>query len=314
MSSDGEEAADEVCANCGKSAVDDTKLKICTACKLVKYCSVECQKNHRPQHKKACKKRAAEIRDDELFTQPDGNHTGECPICCLPLPSDESKSKLTSCCSKYICIGCSFANKLREFEQRLEQRCLYCREPLPTTDEEINQNHMKRIKANDPDALRQMGRKCHMEGDLERAFEYWTKAAELGNAAAHIHLSCMYGEGEGFVEKDMKKAVYHWEEAAISGHHEARWNLGILEGRKGRIDRAMKHYIIAANLGNDNALEKVKVGFAAGLFVSKEEYEAALRGHQAAVNATKSKQREEAYAFDNSSLEDQRRWVQSDTK
>jgi hypothetical protein len=29
-------------------------------------------------------------------------------------------------------------------------------------------------------------------------------------------------------------------------------------------------------------------------FVSKEDFEAALRGHQAAVDATKSKQREEA--------------------
>jgi len=43
------------CASCGKTGADDVKLKICTACKLVKYCSVECQKNHRPQHKKACK-------------------------------------------------------------------------------------------------------------------------------------------------------------------------------------------------------------------------------------------------------------------
>ena len=37
--------ADEVCANCGKAAVDNIKLKKC-ACNLVKYCSVVCQKNH----------------------------------------------------------------------------------------------------------------------------------------------------------------------------------------------------------------------------------------------------------------------------
>lgn len=28
----------------------------------MKYCGVECQKNHRPEHKKACKKRAAELK------------------------------------------------------------------------------------------------------------------------------------------------------------------------------------------------------------------------------------------------------------
>jgi hypothetical protein len=37
----------------------------------------------------------------------------------------------------------------------------------------------------------------------------------------------------------------------------------------------------------------VKNGFAHGL-VSKEDFEAALRGHQAAVDATKSADREEA--------------------
>jgi hypothetical protein len=40
------EAADEVCASCGRPAVDDIKLKKC-ACNLVKYCGVACQKNHR---------------------------------------------------------------------------------------------------------------------------------------------------------------------------------------------------------------------------------------------------------------------------
>jgi len=78
----------------------------------------------------------------------------------------------------------------------------------------------------------------------------------------------------------------------------ARYNLGNQEGRKGRFDRAAKHYIIAAKLGDDGALEAVKEGFVKG-FVSKEGYEVALRGHQAAVDATKSEQRDAAYAFFN---------------
>src|SRR5210317_623798 len=113
---------DEVCASCGITAGDDVTLKICTACNLVKYCSVDCQKNHRPQHKKACKKRAAEIRDDRLFTQPDESHYGECPICCLPLPLDMTKWALNSCCFKSICKGCNYANIFREMEQGMEQR------------------------------------------------------------------------------------------------------------------------------------------------------------------------------------------------
>src|SRR5210317_1376516 len=101
----------EVCASCGKVAVDDVKLKKC-ACNLVKYCSVGCQKNHRPQHKKACKKRMAEIRDDRLFTQPEESHLGECPICCLPLSLDPNKFSLNSCCCKHTCDGCDYANKM----------------------------------------------------------------------------------------------------------------------------------------------------------------------------------------------------------
>jgi hypothetical protein len=289
------EVDDEVCANCGKAEVDDIKLKICTACRLVKYCGVECQKNHRPQHKKACKKRAAKIHDDCLFTQPEESHLGECPICCLPLPLDHTKRLINPCCSKRICNGCHHAKQEREIEQGLERRCPYCREPLPENQEEGDKKMMKRVKANDPVAFSEMGKKCRDEGDYEGAFEYWTKAAKLGDAIAHFHLAVLYHEG-GSVEKDLKKEVYHLEEAAIGGHHEARFNLGLIEQRNGRFDRAVKHYIIAANLGDDGALEQVKKNFRRG-YVSKEDFEAALRGHQAAVDATKSEQREEAYAF-----------------
>ena len=55
------------CANCGKG--EDCDLKKCSACMAVKYCSVACQKAHRPQHKRECKKRAAEIFDETLLTK-----------------------------------------------------------------------------------------------------------------------------------------------------------------------------------------------------------------------------------------------------
>jgi hypothetical protein len=55
------------CASCGTAGVDDIKLKDCDDCDLVKYCSVKCQKDHWPKHKKECKKRAAELHDEILF-------------------------------------------------------------------------------------------------------------------------------------------------------------------------------------------------------------------------------------------------------
>jgi tetratricopeptide (TPR) repeat protein len=237
----------------------------------------------------------AEIRDDRLFTQSEGTHFGECPICCLPLPLDSNKWKIYSCCSKRICNGCGIANQLREAEQGLELKCPYCREPVPSTKEEVEKAAMERVKANDPVALCRMGINCYKEGDYDSAFEYFTKAAALGDMDAHFSLSIMYHKGEG-VEEDSKKSVYHLEEAAIGGHPQARYNLALEEGLNYRSERAVKHWIIAAKLGHKKACEGVKVGFMDG-YVSKDDFEAALRGHQAAVDATKSEQREAAEEF-----------------
>lgn len=102
------------CASCGvaNGDDDDVKLKNC-ACKLVKYCSVKCQKDHRKQHKNECKKRVDELRDEIIFKQPESTHLGDCPICCLPLPTDQSKSNLYPCCCKLICQGCNYVNQKR---------------------------------------------------------------------------------------------------------------------------------------------------------------------------------------------------------
>ena len=283
------------CASCGIAGSDDIKLMKCTACYLVRYCSVKCQRDHRPKHKKECKKRAAELRDELLFKQPESSYLGDCPICCLPLNLDPEKSSMYSCCSKIICMGCSYANDMREAEGRLQQKCPFCRNAVPETEEEAKQLLMKRMEVNDPVAICRMGTKKSHDGDYRAAFEYWTKAAKLGDIEAHFQLSCLYVVGKG-VEKDEKKYVHHLEQAAIGGHPNARHNLGCIEGGNGRVDRATKHYIIAANLGYDRSLEGLKLVCKDGL-VSKEDFAAALRGHNAAIEATKSPQREAAAEF-----------------
>ena len=294
MSEENEaDASLSLCASCGLPECDDIKLKKCTACKSVRYCGVECQKNHRPQHKRACKKRAAELRDELLFKQPESTHLGDCPICMIPLPLDPENSAFLSCCGKVACNGCAHANKIREMQAKSEEKCPFCRKPAPTTEEEIEENIMKRIEANDPLAMREQGSECYnMEGDYGSAFEYYTKAAELGDIEAHYQLSICYWLGHG-IEKDEKKEVFHMEEAAIGGHPFARYNLGCHEGSNGVIERAIKHWIIAANLGDDGAIKELRRQYTQGT-ISKENFAASLRAHQAAVDATKSPQREEA--------------------
>ena len=299
MSADDEnidaDVSSSCCASCGTAGNDDVKLRKCTACYLVSYCGIKCQKDHRPKHKRACKNRAAVLRDELLFKQPESSHLGDCPICCLPLSLDPKKSSMWTCCSKVICAGCDYANQKQEFLKRLEPKCPFCRKKLPKTKEEGDGYEMKRAEANDPVALRQLGIQCREGGDYEGAFEYWSRAAELGDADAHYQLSVMYQLGAG-VEKDKKKELHHLERAAIGGHPLSRKNLGVIEMGVGRYERAVKHFTIAAYLGCDKSLEALKHMYQAGM-ANKEDFSEALRAYQAAVAAIKSPQREVAEEY-----------------
>jgi len=114
-----------MCANCGKSEENSGDLKACNACKMVKYCNRDCQIAHRPQHKNACKKRAAELHDEALFKEhppPD-----DCPICMLPLPYvadsvNPNQTNFKSCCGYVICNGCVY-------EMGESHLCPMCRVP-----------------------------------------------------------------------------------------------------------------------------------------------------------------------------------------
>jgi len=284
------EATDvKCCASCGIAEVD-IKLMECADCDLVRYCSDKCQQDHRPNHEAMCRKRAAELRDEILSRQPESSHLGDCPICCLPVSLDPNKYVKYSCCSKLVCNGCTAANISRQFDERSPNVCPFCQQLYAKSDEEMERRNKKRCEANDPFALREEGRTHFVDGEYERAFEYFTKAADFGDVEAQFNLSLMYREGLG-VEKDEKMELYYEEEAAISGDPSSRYSLGCHEGGNGRYDRAVKHWIIAAKLGHDDSVQRLKGMYKSG-YVSKEDFASALRGHQAAVNATKSPQRE----------------------
>ena len=285
----------ECCAFCGIAEIDDIKLVPCDDCDLVRYCGDACQRNHKSEHEEACKIRAAELRDELLFKQPEETYLGDCPICTLPLSLDQRKSTFMTCCSKFICNGCRRANWTREHERRLQHVCPFCREALPDTMEECLNQNMKRIAANDPCAICYEGVTKYKKGDHNGAVEYLTRAAELGDVKAFYQLSILYRSGEG-VEKDEEKHIHHLKVAAIGGHPVARYNLGNYECRNHNTERAAKHWIIAATQGYDDAI-KVLMNMFKGGFVSKEDLAAALRAHKAAVDATKSPLRKVAEEY-----------------
>ena len=63
----------------------------------------------------------------------------------------------------------------------------------------------------------------------------------------------------------MKKAKFHFEAAAMAGHEVARCNLGGLEAESGNMERAHKHWTIAASAGHYIAMIELRLSFEQGL-------------------------------------------------
>jgi hypothetical protein len=62
----------------------------------------------------------------------------------------------------------------------------------------------------------------------------------------------------------MKKAKFHYEAAAMAGDEVARNNLGCAEAQSGNMERAIKHWTIAASAGDHNAMHQLTILFQHG--------------------------------------------------
>ena len=290
----------EHCATCGK---ESDSLKTCSGCNDTKYCNADCQKAHRKQHKADCKKkaaefevalfeigrRAAELFDEILFKkQPPPRE--DCPICMLQLPSTEYIA-YQMCCGKVICCGCIDA-------MGASDDCPFCRKPAASTAIECIDRLNIRMELGDSNAFTQMGGfydsgSYGLKQDKEKALEMSLRAADLGSTLAHNNIANAYYEGTGGVEKDPNREMHHYQQAAIGGCALARHNIGFFEAKAGNIDRAIKHWMIAAGSGMKESLDCIRQQFMRG-YATKCEYETALREYQAYIEEVKSFEREKA--------------------
>ena len=95
---------------------------------------------------------------------------------------------------------------------------------------------------------------------------------------------------------DLKKAKYYYELAAMGGDVFARANIGAIECNAGNVDRAVKHYMIAAGAGCDDSLKEIRECFLNGN-ATKDDFEKALRAHKEAQDEMKSEQRDAYDSF-----------------
>jgi hypothetical protein len=289
------------CAECGEEG-GDVSLKMCKACMSVKYCNATCQHKHWLTHKKECKLRAAELRDEVLFKDPPQKE--DCSICFLPMPTQliscislpdatltsvpifdfaianeelakEDMETYFTCCGKSICAGCEHS-----FNQTSNaDKCPFCNSNRSSkTDEEQVEELMKRVEANDAASICLLASNYHdgRRGFLQdhaKAIELYVRAANLGYSTAHNNLAGIYSVGG-----DMKKAKFHMEAAAMAGHEVARCIVGLMEYGSGNMERAVKHWTIGASAGDYDSMNHLRINFEKGC-VSRELIDSTLTAY-----------------------------------
>ena len=217
------------------------KLKNCTACRLVKYCGVECQKAHRKQHKKACKQRAAELKDEA------GNQDSfsALMIICGACERDAARGRIQR--------GTAGAQT-----EHQEMRGVRGRGESAGADEEGPRevgggrvSHLQPAVAARCEAVMLQGvlhevgvRWLHLGSSQTRheglsvlpgttpeesqVLAMIQKRVDAGDPVAIWHLGDQYHYGQYGLEKDVARAVELYERAAELGVKDAHYNLGCL--------------------------------------------------------------------------------------
>ena len=214
----------------------------------------------------------------------------------MRMPSLYTGIRYNSCCGKIICSGCVYSVRLTTGKST----CPFCRAKAPKTDEEILKREKKRVEVGDAQAMYELG--ClygnGMHGlpqNRDKALELYHRAGELGHSESYCNIGYIYSRGQG-VEIDEKKARHYYELAAIGGDVVARSNVGNAEFHANKMDRALKHYMIAVEGGSNESLKAIKYLYTTGR-AAKDDYAKALRAYQTYLGEIRSDDRDKAAAF-----------------
>ena len=199
-----------------------------------------------------------------------------------------------------ICCGCDCAPVYDNLGNEIsEKKCPFCRTPTHKLDEEYNERLQKRVEVGDAEAIFHLGNYYRdaehgFPQDDVKALELFMWAGDLGSADAYNSIGYAYSNGEG-AEIGKKKADHYFKLAAMAGDEVARYNLGVVEEDEGNMNRALKHYMIAAEGGEPDSLKEIQKLYSNGQ-ATKDDYTKALRAYQTYLGEIKSTQRDEAAA------------------
>ena len=105
-------------------------------------------------------------------------------------------------------------------------------------------------------------------GDLRRAFDLFSRAAEAGDRSSQLDLGYFFDTGL-YVRKDKEKALHWYHRAYQQGEASAANNIATLQRERGQHGRMVWWFRRAAALGEDDALFELGRCYEMGLGVRK---------------------------------------------
>ena len=260
----------KMCSACGKKS---NTLKLCPWCQCVRYCDGDCQNEHHSEHRKECNaikevldKRGGKLdlgTEKDVGPLPDLPPRDECPICMCLMPLHTMLHAYYTCCGNTICGGCN----LQHLMKNEESTCAFCREPIPTSDEQYLVRLHKRVELKDPkalcnlamnyvDGLRGLMGTYYGYGDLglqvdqAKCVELLRQSADLGFPEALYNLGVSHYVGEMGLEENEEEALKYCEQAAEGGILLARHDVGSMKAGNGDdVVAGMPHWRLAASGG-----------------------------------------------------------------
>mmetsp|Transcript_36280 Transcript_36280/g.61860 ORF Transcript_36280/g.61860 Transcript_36280/m.61860 type:complete len:298 (-) Transcript_36280:117-1010(-) len=224
---------------------------------------------------------AGEYHESVLFQSHENMQ--ECPICMLPLPIEGDDVAFRACCGNYLCLGCLYRVMLEG--KGLKCPCPFCRSPPYTSNDEYMKWLKRLTETNNPGAICQLA-SHYNEGSFDlgkdqgKAIRLWKKSGQMDSDYGRSYYNIASSYLRTKIRGNVNRIIYYFEKAAIKGSVNARVNVGRIERDAGNMDRATRHFKLAAEAGHEEAMNIIWKGYRAGdMDITRDDFNTLLRRH-----------------------------------